>query len=429
MADPLLDPVPPTQLPSPGSSLRSNRAFMLLWSAATVSVFGSFVTRIAIPFVAIETLAAGAIEVAILRVIELVAALLVGFVAGAWVDRLRRRKVMIVADVGRALLLGSIPVAAIGGWLTLPQVFIVASLAAVFTTFFDVADKAYLPSIVARADLVRANGAIAATSSAVEFLGFGLGGVLVQVLTAPIAILVDAATFVGSAILLGAIRHPEPPPPPAESREPILTEIRAGMRLVAQDPILRGLLWGTIGVSGQWGVFGSVWLLFATKEVGLDAAVIGVIAAVGGLGSLFGALLASRTAGRYGLGRLVAASVAVAAVANLLIAVAPASLPLVAIACFLGQQLVGDSALTMYDVTDVSIRQSRVETAQLGRVNGTVRVVSVMAQLGGAVLAGIVGELVGLRVAAFLGPALALVGAVGLAFSPVGRLGREAPRS
>ena len=164
MADPTLDPIPPTEVPSPGPSLRANRAFMLLWSAATVSVFGSFVTRIAIPFVAIETLAAGAIEVAILRVVELIAALLVGFVAGAWVDRLRRRKVMIVADVGRALLLGSIPVAAIGGWISLPQVFAVAALAAVLTTFFDVADKAYLPTIVARADLVRANGAIAATS-------------------------------------------------------------------------------------------------------------------------------------------------------------------------------------------------------------------------------------------------------------------------
>jgi hypothetical protein len=327
-----------------------------------------------------------------------------------------------VADLGRAVLLGSIPLAAVGGWLTLPQVFVVASLAAVLTTFFDVADKAYLPTIVPRPDLVRANGAIAATSSAVEFAGFGLGGVLVGVLSAPIAILVDAVTFIGSAILLGAIRHPEPAPPPAESREPILAEIGAGMRLVAGDPILRGLLWGTFGVSAQWGVFGSVWLLFATKEVGLDAAVIGVIAAIGGLGSLAGALLASRTTGRYGVGRIVVTSVAVAACANLLIALAPAALPLVAIACFLGQQLIGDSALTMYDVTDVSIRQSRVETAQLGRVNGTIRVVSVMAQLGGAVLAGIVGELLGLRVAAFLGPILALIGAAGLWLSPVGRL-------
>ena len=224
-SDPLLDPIPPTHdtLPSPG--LRRNRAFVLMWSAATISVFGSFVTRIALPFVAIETLHAGPIEIAVLRSLDLVAALLVGFVAGAWVDRLRRRPLMIWADTGRALLLGSIPVAAIGGWLTLPQVLIVSSLAAVCTTFFDVADRAYLPTVVGRADLVRANGALAATISAMEFLAFGVAGFLVKLLTAPIAIAIDAASFVVSALLLGTIRRPEPAPPPAADRDPILSEI------------------------------------------------------------------------------------------------------------------------------------------------------------------------------------------------------------
>ena len=125
-ADPLLDPDPPTHdvMPTPG--LWRNGAFVRLWTAATISVFGSFVTRIALPFVAILTLRAGPIEVAVLRSLDLIAALVVGFVAGAWVDRLRRRPVLIWADLGRAVLLGSIPVAAIGGWLTLLQVFVVS---------------------------------------------------------------------------------------------------------------------------------------------------------------------------------------------------------------------------------------------------------------------------------------------------------------
>ena len=404
--------------------LRRNRAFVLVWSAATISVFGSFVTRIALPFVAIETLHAGPIEVAVLRSLELVAALLVGFAAGAWVDRLRRRPLMIWADIGRAVLLGSIPVAAIGGWLTLAQVLLVAALAAICTTFFDIADKAYLPSIVPRRDLVRANGALAATSSAVEFVAFGAAGFLVQALTAPIAILIDAASFVASAGLIGAIRRPEPPPPPAEDREPIVAEIRAGMRLVAHDPILRGLLWGTVGLSAMWGVFGSTWLLFANGELKLDAAVIGVVAALGGFGSLIGALLASRAAARFGLGPLVVGSLLMAGVGNLLIPLAPAGLPLVAIAFLVGQQLIGDSAVTVYDVTEISVRQSRVEGWQLGRVNATVRVVMVVAQLGGTILGGLVGEALGLRLAAFLAPAFALIGAVGLWLSPVRRLGR-----
>ncbi len=431
-APPVVDPEPDRAAPpessleGPGapSSLRRNRAFVLVWSAATISVFGSFVTRIALPFVAIETLHAGPIEVAILRSLELVAALLVGFVVGAWVDRLRRRPLMIWADLLRALLLASIPLAAIGGWLTLGQVLLVASLAAVCTTFFDVADKAYLPSIVPRRDLVRANGALAATSSAVEFVAFGAAGFLVQLLTAPIAILIDAVSFLASAGLLGAIRQAEPPPPPAEDREPIVAEIRAGMRLVAHDPILRGLLWGTVGLSAMWGVFGSTWLLFANGDLKLDAAVIGVVAALGGFGSLIGALLASRAAARFGLGPLVIGSLLMAGVGNLLIPLAPAGLPVVAIACLVGQQLIGDSAVTVYDVTEISVRQSRVEGWQLGRVNATVRVVMVMAQLGGTILGGLVGEALGLRQAAFLAPAFALIGAIGLWSSPVRRLQR-----
>ena len=426
-SDPLLDPIPPTGGVVPGGRLRSNRAFLALWSAATVSVFGSFVTRIALPFVAIESLRAGPVEVAVLRGVELVAALLVGFVAGAWVDRLRRRPVMIWADLGRAVLLVSIPVAALGGWLTLPHLLLVAAGAAVLTTFFDVADKAYLPTVVGRADLVRANGALAATSSAVEFVGFGLGGVLVKLLTAPIAIAVDAVTFVVSALLLGTIQRPEPAPPPPEGREPILAEIRGGLAVVAGDPVLRGLLWGSMGLSAMWGAFGATWLLFATGEVGLDAAVIGVVAAIGGLGSLSGALLASRTVGRFGRGRLVVVSMLVAAAANLLIPLSPAAAPLVAVGFFLVQQLIGDSAITMFDVTEVSLRQSRVGDRQLGRVNATIRVLGVFAQLAGTVVAGIVGEALGLRWAAFLGPLFALIGAVGLYLSPVRRVDRVTP--
>ncbi len=410
----------------PGRRLRSNRPFVALWAAATVSVFGSMVTRIALPFVAIETLRAGPVEIAVLRSLELVAALLVGLVAGAWVDRLRRRPVMIWADAGRAILLGSIPVAAIGGWLSLPQLLLVAMLAEVLTTFFDVADRAYLPTIVERADLVRANGALSATLSVIEFVAFGAAGFLVRLLGAPIAIAIDVVSFVVSAVLLGSIRRPEPPPPPVAEREPILVEMRDGLALVARDPVLRGLAWGTMGLGAMWGVFGTIWLLFSNGELGLDAGVIGVIAALGGFGSLLGALLAERTVGRYGLGRLVVMSLVVAAFGNLLIPLAPAGAPLLAVVFLVGQQLVGDSAVTMFDVTEVSVRQARVADRSLGRVNATVRVLLVLAQLVGTIAGGLVAEAVGLRAAGFLGPAFALLGAVALYRSPVRRIGRPA---
>ena len=423
-ADPFLDPVPPTHDAAPTPGLWRNGAFVRVWSAATVSMFGSFVTRIALPFVAILVLRAGPIEIAVLRSLDLVAALLVGFVAGAWVDRLRRRPVLIWADLGRAALLGSIPIAALGGWLTLPQVFIVSASAGVLTTFFDVADRAYLPSIVRRAELVRANAVLAATSASMEFAAFGIAGFLVSLLTAPIAIAIDAGSFLVSAVLLGSIRRPEAPPPPAADREPVLDEIRTGLRLVIHDPVLRGLAWGSMGLAAMWGVFGATWLLFITDGLHLGPATIGVIAALGGFGSLLGALLAERTTRRFGVGSVMVVSLLGAAAGNFLIPLAPADLPLIAIACLVGQQLIGDTAVTVYGVTEVSVRQSRVADRQLGRVNATVRVAVVVAQLGGTLVGGLFGEVVGLREAAFLAPFGALLGAILVFRSPVRRLGR-----
>src|SRR3954447_11008992 len=209
--EPLRDPEFPPRDELPTPTLWRNGAFQRVWSAATISIFGSLVTRVALPFVAIVTLNADAIGVALVRSMDLIAGLAVGLVAGAWVDRLRRRPVLVGADIGRAALLVVIPVAALGGWLSLPVLLIVALLTAVLTTFFDAADNAFLPTIVPRRDLVQANGAIAASSSVSEFLAFGSAGFLVQILTAPIAVFVDAISFVISAVLLGSIRVKEPP--------------------------------------------------------------------------------------------------------------------------------------------------------------------------------------------------------------------------
>jgi MFS family permease len=405
--------------PHSRTALRRNGAFVRVWTAATVSVFGSFVTRMALPFVAILTLKAGPIDVAILRGLELVAALLVGFVAGAWVDRLRRRPVMIWADLGRAVLLGSIPAAAVLGVLGLPQVFAVAAAGAVLTTFFDTADRAYLPTIVDRGDIVRANASLTATSSAVEFAGFGIAGVLVNLFTAPIAILIDAASFVVSAVLIGSIRQPEPPPPPAAEREPVFTEIIEGLRVVAHDPVLRALVGGSMGLAAMWGISGATWLLFATETLSLDPALIGVIAALGGFGSLFGSVVAERVVATWGFGHVAIISLLVAAFAIALTPLAPAGLPVVAVALLLAQQLIGDGAMTVFYVGEVSVRQARVADRQLGRVTATARVASVAAQLVATVLGGLAAEAIGLRGALILAPVCILLGAAAIAFSPV----------
>ena len=404
------------------SPLWRSRPFVRVWTAATISIFGSLVTRMALPLAAILVLGSGAIEVAILRSMELIATLLFGLVAGAWVDRLRRRPVLIWADLGRAALLGSIPIAFALGALTFGQLLVVSALASILTTFFDSADTAYLPTIVERDQLVDANGALAASGSASEFMAFGISGFLVQLLTAPFAIAIDAISFLVSALLIGSIRGEEPPPPPVADREPVLDEIRDGLRLVRHDPILRAFVGAQMSLAALWGIFGATWFLFVLKELDIGPAALGVIAGIGGFSSFIGAIVATRATGRWGIGPVAIVAMLLSAVGNAFIPLAPAGLPLVAIGCLVLQQLVADSAVTVYEITEVSVRQTLVRDRALGRVSSTFRVAAVLAQLGATIAAGVLAEIIGLRATSWLGPLAALVGAVILWFSPIRHL-------
>ena len=241
---------------------------------------------------------------------DLIAGLAFGLVAGAWVDRLRRRPVLVGADLGRALLLGLIPLAAIGGWLSMPLLLIVTLLTAVLTTFFDAADNAFLPSIVPRGDLVRANGALAASSSVSEFAAFGSAGFLVQILTAPIAIFVDALSFVVSAA--PAVHDPRQGGRAADQGRPRAGPARDRRRPSADRPSADPARHDA-GVDGHGGDVGRVQrdvVPVRDRELGLDAAAIGIIAAVGGISSLFAALLTARATRRFGVGAVVIGGVA-----------------------------------------------------------------------------------------------------------------------
>src|SRR5512147_815735 len=401
------------------SELWQNAAFARVWTAATVSIFGWLITRMAVPLAAILVLGSGAFEVAILRSLDLGATLVFGLVAGAWVDRLRRRPVLIWADLGRAALLASIPMAFALGVLTYWQLLLVSGLAAVLTTFFDSASNAYLPTIVDRDGLVDANGALAASGSAAEFMAFGISGFLVQLLTAPFAIAIDALSFVASALLLGSIRRHEAPPPPPEDREPVMDEIREGLRLVIHDPVLRAFAGAQMALHALWGVFGATWFLFVLDELGLNAATLGVIAGVGGFSSFIGAIVASRATRRWGIGPVAIGAMLLAAIGNAFIPLAPAGLPLIAIGCLVMQQLVADSAATVYDITEVSVRQTLVHDRALGRVTSTFHGAGVSAQLTATLGAGLLAEAIGLRATSWLAPLGGLAGAAILWASPV----------
>lgn len=430
MPDPTVNPLPPDDR---APALWRDRSFLAVWSASTVSLFGSLITRTALPFAAILVLDAGPLEISMIRSAELIAGLVVGLLAGAWVDRLLRRPILIWADLGRAVLLASIPLAFVFHVLDLPQLLFVAFAAAVLSTFFDVADNAYLPTVVPRSRLIEANSALTATGSVAEFSAFGIGGFLIEIFTAPIAIAIDALTFVVSALLLKTIRKKEPPPTPVADREPVLREIRDGMRIVFRSPVLRALALSHGGTHILWGIFGTSYLLFALEDLQLGPAAVGVIAAVGGIGSLGGSWLAPRMVRRFGIGRTILLGMLGFVIGNAFIPLAPAaaigatgSVLLVGAAFLIAQQLIGDSLATVYEITEMSLVQASVGDRILGRVNATIGTFTTLLTLSGAVLGGIIAETWGLRAAFAIGLLGGVFGIIVVWFSPV-RFIRDAP--
>jgi MFS family permease len=405
------DPVP--------ASIWRNPTFVRVFGAATISLFGSLVTRTALPFTAILVLHAGPIEIAAIRACEIIGGVLVALVVGAWVDRLGRRPVMIVADLGQAIALGSVPVAAIGGWLSIGQLVIVAFATSILTTFHNTADVAYMPTVVEHDQLVAANSAMSASGSVAEFGGFSIGGFLVQILTAPIAIAVDAVSFLASAVILGTIRRAEPSRPTRIERRSLLVEIRDGLRPIAGSPVLRAVMVAGSGAHLLWGAFGAIYLVFATDELGLGPATIGLIAAAGGISSFVGALVANRTSRRIGIGPSIFLGLAGFTAGNVLVPLAPAGSAVLAIGFLVGQQLIGDGAATIEEISEISLLQTTVPNELLGRVNSTYEFVTHFWLLVGTVAAGVIGEVVGLRPALGFG---LIGGAIALAavwFSPL----------
>lgn len=410
-----------TEIAAGNSGLWHNPGFQRILTATTVSTFGSFITRMALPLVAILMLGSDAFGVALVRSMDLIAGLVVGLVAGAWVDRLRRKPVLVWTDLGRAALLATIPIAWLAGAMSFGQVLVIALAAAALTTFNYAADHAYLPTVVGREHLIPANSAITASESVSEFTGFGVSGFLVATLGGPLAILLDAATFIVSAVVVASIPTPEPPPD-RTARTNIRAEIGEGLQLVRHQPLLRAVTLASMATSALWGIFGATWVIFAIDQLGLDAAAVGLIAAIGGIGSFAGALIAARYTVRIGLGRLMVGALLAGAVGNLLIPLAPAGAPLIAFAFLASQQLIGDAGMTAFDISEVSVRQTVTDDRQLGRVNATIRVAMLLAQLIATLAAGVLAVMIGLRFTLFLAPLGALAAAGVIWLSPLRRM-------
>jgi len=391
-----------------------------------VSVFGSQVTLLAVPTVAILILHAGPFQVGVLSALEFLAFPTLGLVAGVYADRLRRRPIMILCDIGRALALGSIPLAFVLGVLRLEQLYLVALLTGIFTVFFDVSYQSYLPALVDRPNLIEGNTKLEVTRSAAQISGPAIAGFLIQWIGGAKAIAVDALSFLLSAIAIITIKKPEPEPKPgtASGATGFIPEMREGIDVVFKNPILWRIA-ATTGTTnfGSNMIFGAVFLVFAYRDLHLSAAVVGIIFGIGSVGGLVGALLASRAARTLGLGLTLAVAIAIGGLANLAIPLASLGAAPVILSAL------GFITLTMvpiYNINQVSLRQAITPDRVQGRMNATMRTIVWGTIPIGAFVGGILGTAIGVVPTVVVGSLIEALAALWIVLGPVIRL-KEQP--
>jgi MFS family permease len=417
----------------PRGGLLRHPNFLKLWVAETVSVFGSQISALAIPVVAVLLLHVGPLEVALLGVVEFLPFILFTLPAGAWVDRLRRRPIMIAGDLGRAAVLATIPIVY---WispaaLTIWQLYVVGFVTGTLTVFFDVSNQSYLPSIVERDELIEGNSKLQISQSAAQIAGPGIAGVLIQLVEAPFAIVLDALSFVWSAIFVFLIRKPEPPVlHPADAagakRPSIVSDVKDGLRFVLGHPSLRAISAGTATSNLFGSMGGAIFALYALdpKYLGLTPGQLGLAFALGNFGSLAGAFLANRIARWFGLGPTIVGSLFVGGLFMLLIALAPrgdAAIPFL-----VASGLFGGLSQMVYNINQVSFRQAICPPRMQGRMNATVRFLVWGTMPIGGIIGGILATTFGVHEVIWFAAILGFIPAIFPFFSPVRNL-REMP--
>ncbi len=410
----------------PTGDLWRHPDFLKFWSAQTISQFGTQVSQLALPLVAILILDASAFEVAALGTVEFLPFILFTLPAGVWVDRLPRRPILIAGDFGRAALLLSIPIAYVADVLTLGQLFVVGFLVGICTVFFDVAYQSYLPALVARDHIVEGNSKLVVSQSAAQISGPGLAGLLVEIFTAPYAVLVDAISFLGSGLfILGIRKHEERRPANVEGEKSSLwIELKEGLRFVLGNPNLRAQAGCTATSNFFSNVAFAIVLVFFVRELELSPGVIGIVFSVGGAGSLVAAFTSRRLSNRFGIGPTTIAAGMMWGPATLLVAFAPtgtAAVPFLVVA-----QLTAGFAIVVYNIVQVSYRQAICPPQLQGRMNSVMRFIVWGTIPIGALAGGALGSLVGLRETIVIGGIGGSLAILWIVFSPQRHL-REMP--
>jgi MFS family permease len=395
-----------------------DRNFELLWAGQTVSRVGTEVSVLALPLIAIQLLHATTFEIGALTAVETLPFLLVGLPAGAWVDRMPRRKVLIAADVGRFVALASVPLAHSLATLTLAHLFVVAFVTGVLTVFFDVAYQSYLPELVTRDELVSGNAKLAASESTAHVVGPGLGGGLIGWVGASTAVVADAVSYAVSTVCLLVIRAPleDPAANVATTKQSLVADIREGLRFVWHENRIRAVAFCTATSNLFSGVTNAVVLLFMTRQLGFSGGKIGVIFAVGGLGAVVGSVIAPRMARQLGVGKAILGAIVFGQLGPVLFAIADGSLAPAVIA--LGAAVMGAGSVA-YNINQVSVRQALCPRRLQGRMNASVRFVVWGTLPIGGFLGGALGSVIGIRSTLWVGAIGGLLSFVWLLSSPI----------
>jgi len=405
--------------------LWQHAGFMRLWAAQSISTFGARIARTGIPLAAVLTINADPIALGMLAALSTAPGLLASLFAGGIIDRSRRRPIMIYADLVRAVVLLLIPISAALHALSTAELVVAAACVGGASAIFDVADHAFLPSLIGKLDLVEGNAKLALTESIAEIGGPALAGWLVQMLTAPIAIGFNALTYFGSALLLASISAPEKP---AElKRRAWYSDLGSALHLVTANAYVRPLFLMAI-LSGFFGAFFSaLYTIFAVRVLGLSAGVIGAIIGMGGIGALLGAGISRRMCRIMGVGPTIVFGNLISALSAFFVPFASGPI-LLKVAMMVAAQLLGDSLAVAAIIPASSLRQTVLPGDMLGRTAALFQTGAGAAAVTGALFGGLLGQAAGVRAALFVSASgILLTTLIGL-FSPLMSL-KEMPDS
>jgi predicted MFS family arabinose efflux permease len=395
--------------------------FLKLWAAQSISQIGDQITYLALPLVAVLTLDASAAQMGLLTAAELMPHLLFSLFAGVWIERqANRRRLMIVADIVRAVVLVSVPLAAAFDLLTFPQLYVVGFVAGTCAVLFDISWSILFVSVVPRRDIVDANSKLNLSRALSFVTGPSAAGFLVQALTAPVTLLVDAFSFIASALFLGRIRVQEPPVE-EDGRESVLQSLRSGLGFVFGDELIRPQLLCTATINLFNFVFHAIFVLYATKELGVSPGLLGIALGAGAVGGLAGALVAVRLERVIGIGPSFTLGCVLFPLPLVLVPIASGSE--LAIAFMLGAaEFLSAVGVMILDVNGNSMMLFRTPDRLRARMSGTFRFVNYGVRPVGALLGGALGTAIGLETTLWIGVIGALGGVVWLLFSPIPRL-------